>query len=428
MTGRGTTPRARLLLTGDELLRGFIQDANSGFVAEQLREIGIELDEIRVLGDEFEVIERAIRKARERDGIALVVVCGGLGPTHDDRTSEAVAASLDRELGLRADALEVVEARVRAYGRMRTAEGVATFTPGNRKQATMPTGATWVEPLGTAPGYIVADEAGDAVVVLPGPPPELRHAWAGIRETAQVAAIRERVGPRHQRLLRVWGVPESRASQALAETGHEDSPACRVTICARDGELEIAVRGTQPDAVDAIVSSFQQVLGESVFAVDDERSIVELVGAGLLAREWHLGVCESCTGGMLGSTLTTGAGASRWFHGGLITYSNDAKQQLAGVSAESIEQHGAVSEQVAGEMAAGARRALDAQVGIGITGIAGPGGGSDEKPVGTVHVSISTAAGTAHRKLRIPGDRDTVRRRSCTIALHELRQLLAADD
>ena len=165
-------------------------------------------------------------------------------------------------------------------------------------------------------------------------------------------------------------------------------------------------------------------LGDAVFAIDDHRPVLELVAAQLLAREWQLATCESCTGGMLGSMLTTGAGASRWFQGALVTYSNEAKQQLAGVLEVTLEAHGAVSREVAEEMATGARRALDAQVGIGITGIAGPGGGSDEKPVGTVHLAISTAEGAVHRALRIPGDRDTVRRRSCTIALHELRRLL----
>ena len=163
------TPTARLLLTGDELLRGFVQDANSGFIAAQLRDLGIELDQITIVGDDFDAIGHELRTARERDGVDLVVMTGGLGPTHDDRTSEAVAAALGIELELRDDALAVIEARVRAYGRMRTPEEVATFTPGNRKQAMFPAGATWVDPRGTAPGYVVADPDGHAVVVLPGP-------------------------------------------------------------------------------------------------------------------------------------------------------------------------------------------------------------------------------------------------------------------
>jgi nicotinamide-nucleotide amidase len=414
-------PRARLLLTGDELLRGFIQDANSGFLAAELRDLGIELDQIRIVGDEHEVIVAALDEARTRDGIDLVVVCGGLGPTHDDRTSEAVAGALGRELELREDALAVVEARIRAFGRMRTAEEVASFTPGNRKQATMPRGATWADPLGTAPGYVVADEDERAIVVLPGPPSELRHAWRGLRETTELRTLAARVGTRHERLLRVWGVPESRASEALAGTGHEDSPERRVTICARDGELEIAVRGSDVEGVDALVDELGSQLGARVFAIDDHRDVVEIVAAHLLGRGWWLATAESCTGGMLGAMVTAMPGSSTWYRGGAVAYSNELKASLVGVDPELIEREGAVSEAVARALASGAAEHLGAEVGVGITGVAGPGGGTEDKPVGTVHVAIATPLGVVHRALRMPGDRDTIRRRSCTIALHELR-------
>lgn len=417
------TPTARLLLTGDELLRGFVQDANSGFLAERLRELGIAVDEFRVLGDEHGAIARALETALDRDGVDLVVVTGGLGPTHDDRTSDAVAAALGLELELHEDALEVVEARVRAYGRMRTPEEAATFTPGNRKQATLPAGATWVDPLGTAPGYVVADGQ-RLVVVLPGPPSELRHAWAGIEGTAELAALAARVEAQHERLVRLWGVPESRASQQLQALGHEDAPARRVTICARDGELEVAVRGEDVGAVDALVDGLVAAFPAECFATDDHRPVVELVGARLGQLGWRVGLAESCTGGMLGSVVTGVAGSSAWFAGGLVTYANEAKVALAGVAPSTIEAHGAVSEPVARELAAGARLVLATEVGIGITGVAGPGGGTQEKPVGTVHVAIATPEGEHHRKLHIPGDRATVRRRSCAIALHELRLAL----
>lgn len=418
------TPCARMLLTGDELLRGFIQDANSGFVAASLRDMGIELEEIRIVGDSHAEIAGALHEALRADGIDLVVVTGGLGPTHDDRTSEAVADALRVGLVLFEDALAVVEARVRAYGRMRTAEQIATFTPGNRKQATLPSGATWLDPLGTAPGYVVADADGRTVIVLPGPPSELRHAWQGARATSQMERLLARVGARHERLVRVWGVPESRASQVLAASGHEDSAACRVTICARDGELEIAVRGSEPAAVDQIVDAVVAELEEHVFALDDHRSIVDIVAVRLRDAGWRLGAAESCTGGMLGAELTSVEGSSDWFTGSLVTYANDAKVAVAGVDAATLAAHGAVSEEVAGELARGARATLGTQVGVGITGIAGPGGGSDDKPVGTVHVSIDSPVGHDHRLLHVPGDRATVRRRTCTIALHMLRKHL----
>lgn len=424
MTEHGGAPTARLLLTGDELLRGFVQDANSGHVAARLRDLGIELDTIRIVGDDYAAIEGELRQARDIDGVDLVVVTGGLGPTHDDRTSEAVASALGVGLELREDALDVVEARVRAYGRMRTEEEIATFTPGNRKQATIPAGATWVDPLGTAPGYVVADAGSRAVVVLPGPPVELRHAWSGIESTKEIAALLARVGERHERLVRLWGVPESRGSQALVDLGHEDTAGRRVTICARDGELEVAVRGSDVAGVDALVDALRTSFDDAVFAVDDHRDVVELVAELLRAREWTLALAESCTGGLLGATITELAGSSAWFLGSAVTYANSAKVALVGVEQATLDEHGAVSEATAREMARGAREAFGSDVGIGITGIAGPGGGTAEKPVGTVHVAISTPTGDQHLPLRMPGNRAIVRRRSCAIALHALRRAL----
>ena len=424
---RSPVPRARLLLTGDELLRGFVQDANSVYLAERLRDAGVELDEIRIVGDDVATIQEGVSRALAGNDVRLVIVCGGLGPTHDDRTSEAVAAVCGRALELDAAALEVVEARVRAYGRMRTPEEVATFTPGNRKQATLPAGARWVEPLGTAPGYVVrTDDGGAVVAVLPGPPSELRHAWQGIEATDEYADVLASVGARHERLIRVWGVPESRASHALAATGHTDGRDTRVTICARDGELEIAVRGSDPSAVDALVEQLASGIGVEPFAVDDHRSISALVAAGLQERGWTLATAESCTGGMLGGLLTSEPGSSAWYLGGLITYANETKVHLANVAPATLESDGAVSEATARQLARGAAAALGADVGIGITGVAGPGGGSAEKPVGTVHIAVVSPGGELHRKVRIPGDRATVRRRSCVIALHELRLSLTA--
>lgn len=424
MSEPGGAPIARLLLTGDELLRGFVQDANSGYVAARLRDLGIELDTIRIVGDDYAAIEHELRLARDTDGVDLVVVTGGLGPTHDDRTSEAVASALDVDLELRHDALDVVEARVRAYGRMSTAEEIATFTPGNRKQAMLPAGSTWVDPLGTAPGYVVADATGHAVAVLPGPPAELRHAWVGIEATTELTTLQARVGERHERLVRLWGIPESRGSQVLVDLGHEDSPERRVTICARDGELEVAVRGSDAAGIDALVDALQVSFADAVFAVDDYREVVELVGELLRARGWSLALAESCTGGMLGATITGLAGSSEWFLGSAVTYADSAKVALVGVDRATLDAHGAVSEATVREMARGARAAFGSDVGIGITGIAGPGGGTPDKPVGTVHVGISSPAGDRHLPLRMPGNRAIVRRRSCAIALHELRRAL----
>ncbi|MBC7460921.1 MAG: nicotinamide-nucleotide amidohydrolase family protein [Thermoleophilia bacterium] len=417
--------RAALVITGDELLRGFIQDAHSGFLAEQLRDQRIDLVDVHIVGDDFARIEAALRRDSGQEPVDLVIVSGGLGPTHDDRTTEAVGRATGRGLEVRADALKVVAARVRAYGRRTDAE-LELFAAGNRKQATMPTGALWLDPLGTAPGYVL-DGGADGVtyVVLPGPPSELRHAWSAARATAPIIELGARGGTRHERLLRVWGIAESAASRLLDATGHVDGDGCRVTICARDGELELSVRGTDAAAVDALVAQLEVGMPDEVFARDDERPIAQLVGAELTARAWTLATAESCTGGLLGGDLTAGEGASTWYHGGFVTYSYEAKTELLGVETDLLERVGAVSEEVARAMARGARARLGSDVAVAITGVAGPGGGTPEKPVGTVHLAVVSPAGELHRQIRMPGDRATVRRRSCVVALHMVRELLA---
>lgn len=430
---QGPPPRALVVVTGDELLRGFIADVNGGWLAAQLRQLGIELAELRLVGDSRTEIAAAIEGGRATTAADMVIVTGGLGPTHDDRTTEAVAGVLDGglELELRPDALEVVEARVRAYGRMKTPEDAAVFAPGNAKQATFPRGAEVLDAVGTAPGYVLRGSVGDAasdvvVVVLPGPPGELRHAW---RHAVATAAVRERVlahvPDQHERLVRIWGVPESRASAVLADLDHVDSASHRVTLCAREGELEVSMRGSDGVAVDDLVLRLVDRFEGAAFAVDDERPVAAIVGDLLGAHGWMLGTAESCTGGMLGALLTDVAGSSSWYVGGVVAYADEIKVAQLGVEPGAIAEHGAVSEQVALAMAAGACEQLGCQVGVGVTGVAGPGGGTERTPVGTVHIAASAADGRAlHRRMTVPGDRATVRRRSSVLALHLLRELL----
>ena len=417
--------RAALLITGDELLRGFVQDAHSGFLAGQLRDQHIDLVDVHIVGDDFVKIEAALRRDQGQDPVDLVIISGGLGPTHDDRTTEAVARATGRSLVVDAGALATVEARVRAYGRMKTPEEAAIFAPGNRKQATVPEGAILLDPLGTAPGYVLDGGAdGITYVVLPGPPSELRHAWSEARRTAPIVALGARGGAQHERLLRTWGVPESTASHLLDGLDHADDTRSRVTICARDGELELSVRGTDAAAVDDLVGRLDDGLGAAVFARDEEAPVAALVGTLLAARGWTLATAESCTGGLLGGELTAIGGSSSWYHGGFVTYSYAAKVELLGVDLGLLEQVGAVSEPVARAMARGARERLGSDVAVAITGVAGPGGGTPEKPVGTVHFAVAAGGEERHRLVHLPGDRATVRRRSVIIALHLVRELL----
>ncbi len=419
-----SAPRVALLLTGDELLRGFVQDANAAHVAAELRDDGLELVTIRIAGDSLAEISAALHDVARSDGggVDLVITTGGLGPTHDDRTTEAVAAFTGRRVELHAAALEFVEARLRAMGRLATDEDAAMFNAGNRKQASIPAGSIVLEPAGTAPGYVVPSRDNLPVcAVLPGPPGEMRFAWQQVRASEPYRALQARAGFRHERVVRMWGVPESYAARALDEQGHTDSDACTVTLCARDGELELSIRGTNAGRVDQLTSDIAERFGDRCFAIDDERSIARIIGDRLEQTGRTLAVAESCTGGLLGATLTDIPGSSAWFRGGAIVYANQVKELLANVRHDTLTAHGAVSEAVAAELAAGIREQCVVDIGIGITGIAGPGGGSDTKPVGLVFVGVADAAGTFVRELRLHGGRAAIRQRACIAALHHLR-------
>lgn len=418
--------RALLVITGDELLRGFVQDANSRTIANDLRKHGIDLNEVVFTSDSADAIENSIARGRAAHSPDIVVVTGGLGPTHDDRTSEVVARHIGVLLEVDARALQSIEDRVATLGRNREFDP-AVFAAGNRKQAMLPQGAVWFTPIGTAPGYVVqSDET--LFVVLPGPPAELRAAWKHVlqsKEFTRYSALYRDGGVREREtVLRIWGRPEAFAANVLEDLEHEDTDACRVTLCARDGELELSIRGSDAARVEHTSLALQNAFEEYLFAVNDERHVSAIVGELLTKHELQLAVAESCTGGLLGSIVTSQKGSSEYFIGGVISYSNSVKEAALGVSSADLAEHGAVSEPVAIQMAQGAQRRLGANVGIGITGVAGPGGGTQEKPVGTVCIAIAVDDDVNVRTWSFVGDRDMVRSRSCAVALHSLRKLL----
>lgn len=428
MTHAARPVTAAIVLTGDELLRGFVQDANTRFIARDLRDRGVQLVSVRITGDGIEAITDALdAAAAEPDRVDLIITSGGLGPTHDDRTSEAVAGFLGLPLELRDDALAMVEQRLHALGRLTTVADQQLFGAGNRKQATVPEGAVVLTPAGTAPGYVVhRDVDSPVVVVLPGPPSELQHAWKRAVATAPLTQLMEQVEPSHERLVRVWGVAESAAARELELAGHVDTAQITVTLCARDGELEMSIRGTDTSGIDALADRVAASFGDQVFARDDDTDVASLIGDLAARAGVTFAVAESCTGGMLGSQLTSVAGSSSWFRGGAIVYSNELKVELAGVLKATLDAHGAVSDPVANELAAGIRRRCASTIGIGITGIAGPGGGSQDKPVGTVHVAIADEHGVDIKRVVIPGDRSAIRRRACMLALQLARRRMLA--
>jgi len=416
--------RAGILVTGNEVLSGAIADRNGPWLSERLRGHGVELAHTMVVADRPADL-RAALEFLAREGIDLVITSGGLGPTADDLTAEVVGQFAGRELRLDA-ALEqrilAILLRNRAGWRSYSEEALRA---GNRKQAIVPAGATILEPVGTAPGLIVQSE-GPLVVVLPGPPSELRPMWATAAGTEPLRGLLARAGALEQRMLRLFGVPESEIALSLEAIERDGTALDRleITTCLRRGEIEIATvfapaaRGDY----DALVAGIRARHGDRLFS-EDGASIDDQVAELLTGRT--IAVAESCTGGLMAGRLTDRAGSSAYVLGGVVAYSNAAKTGFADVRPELIERYGAVSAEVAAALADGATARFGAQLGIGITGVAGPGGGSVDKPVGMVCLSVARLGGARiDRTVQLPGDRGTVRERTTTVTMHLLRRLL----
>jgi nicotinamide-nucleotide amidase len=403
--------RAAFVAVGSELLRTDRLDSNSLLVARLLRPCGFALVEKRCVEDDVAAVADAVRELCAR--AELVILSGGLGPTADDVTREGVARALGRGLEQRPELLGELEARYRAQGR--------TMPPVAARMATVVAGAELLRnQVGTAPGEVVASEGG-TVVLLPGVPSELRQ----ILE----AHVVPRFAASHGvlvRTLRLAGVYESPVEQRVRHLydrfGRE-----RVTILGARGQVTLILTAAGPNAVaelEEMEAAFTHAAGPDLFGRDDE-SLAGVVIDRLRARGLTLATAESCTGGLIGSQLTAVPGASDVFVGGVIGYANELKQRLLGVTAGTLTGPGAVSRETAEAMARGAC-ALGAACGLAVTGIAGPTGGSAEKPVGTVHIAAATPAGIAHARHRFPGDRTAVREFAASFALDLLRRQLEA--
>jgi nicotinamide-nucleotide amidase len=417
-------------VTGTEVLSGLVADRNGPWLSEQLRARGVDLAHVMVVGDRRADL-RAALEFLAAEGMELIVTSGGLGPTADDLTAEVVADFAGRPL--RHDA--ALEGRIRAVlERLRAGMRLdeEALRAGERKQAMVPEGAEVLEPVGTAPGLVVPprDAGGPVVLVLPGPPGELQPMWRTAVEAAGVRAVLAGAGALEQRIMRLYGMPESEIALTLREAEAAGVPLGRleITTCLRRGEIEIATVFAPPAAADyaAFEAAVAERHGSRLFSRDGA-TIDEIVAALALGPPVRtLATAESCTGGLMAARLTDRAGSSAYALGGLVAYSNEAKVAVAGVPAELIERHGAVSPEVAAALAAGACERLGADVGIGITGIAGPGGGSAEKPVGTVCLCVAERGGErVERTVLLPGDRAMVRERTTTVVMHLLRRLLS---
>jgi competence/damage-inducible protein CinA-like protein len=423
-------PRAGILITGTEVLTGIISDRNGPWLSERLLEAGVDAETIQIVGDRRADLLTALRSMAAQ-GLALIVTSGGLGPTADDLTAEVVGEFSGREMVLDPE----LEARIEEIlaGLMRRWPDLdeEAIRVSNRKQAMIPRGATVLDPVGTAPGLVVppAAETGPTVVVLPGPPRELQPMWEMARQTEAFRAAVAGAPEYRREMLRLFGIPESEIASTLraAEAAGLSLERLEITTCLRRGEIEVSTRYEPPAEPDyrAFVDFIRSRHADTLFSEDGstvDEQVAELLGERLVA------VAESCTGGLMSARLTERPGSSAYFAGGVVAYSNEAKTHLAGVDGELIERLGAVSEEVAEALAAGALDRFEADYGIGITGVAGPSGGSEEKPVGLVWFSIASASGgRLTRSLRLPGNRADIRDRSTTVALHLLRRLLLAE-
>jgi competence/damage-inducible protein CinA-like protein len=427
-------PRAGILVTGTEVLTGIISDRNGPWLSERLREIGVDAAMIQIVGDRPDDLLDALEFMRAA-GMAVIITSGGLGPTADDLTTEVVGRFTGREMVLDPALEERIAEILRPMMARWPDLDADAIRRSNRKQAVIPQGATVLEPVGTAPGLVVPprDGEGPTVVVLPGPPRELQPMWETARQTeAFGAAIAGAVEYRRE-IVRLFGIPESEIANTLraAEAEGLELAPLEITTCLRRGEIEVATQfepAAQP-AYDALLRFIRHRHRDTLYSEDG--STVDDQVAGLLAGH-TLAVAESCTAGLFAGRITDRAGSSAYFLGGGVVYSNEAKIDLAGVAPELIERFGAVSTEVAEALAEGIAKRLDAELEVGITGIAGPGGGTADKPVGTVCFSVWMRAGgegprRLTRRTRLPGSRADIRDRSVTVAMHLLRRLLLGE-
>ena len=415
--------RAGILVTGTEVLSGYVTDRNGPWISERLADLGVEVAEITVVGDRAEDLEGALRHMREQ-GLDLIVTSGGLGPTADDLTAEVVGRFAGREMVLDSGMEEKIGQIIARYAR-RLGFDPEAVREANRKQAMVPEGATALDPAGTAPGLVVPAD-GQVVIVLPGPPRELQEMWPRALAARAAEEVLGRAQPYRTMSIRMFGIPESELAKALREIeeGGVDLDQLEVTTCLRGGELvtDVRHRPGSEEAAEALRAGLAERLGRFTYTESGE-SIEEVVFR--LLGDRTIVAAESESGGLLASRLTLRPGSSQWFAGGVVSYSNASKIELLGVDAKLIEEHGAVSPEVAEAMADGALGRFAADVACAVTGVAGPDGGTEEKPVGYVCFCAKTAGGEKlARDPILPGDRTDVRERSVVVALHLVRYLL----
>ncbi len=405
---------AVILAVGTELLQPGRRDTNAEWLVGRLLDHGIETRWRAAVDDDVDRIARLVRSGLESAGVVLLT--GGLGPTADDRTRDALARAFGEAMERDPAMVSRIHALFAARGRV--------ADPRQARQADRPSGATWIDnPLGSAPGILI-ERDGRLLAALPGVPAEMR------------AMFDASVGPRlpfptpggvARTTLRIAGRPESWVDERVRDLYGTEGTETTILASAGSVELLLAARGADKTEARARLAELETAmrgrLGADLYGVDDE-TLPLVVGRLLAGRGATVATAESCTGGLLSSALTEVPGSSAWFRGGLVCYADDLKATIAGVPQEVLRAHGAVSEPVARALAAGARKACSSDFGVGITGVAGPDGGTAEKPVGTVHIALADSHSSSVVNLDWPGDRDLIRRRAVTVALDLLRRRL----
>lgn len=408
--------RAEIVATGTELLSGGVLDTNSVYLSEELLSIGIETLFKTIVGDDEKTIEEALHRAMQRT--SLVLVTGGIGPTEDDITRKVIAKIVKRRLVLNEDALKTIQSKLAGRGR--------DFSATNDRQALLPAGARLLaNPVGIAPGFFL-DEGGVFLAVLPGVPQEMEAMFT--EELRPV--LEERFGGKlfiRRRILRTCTLSESAVNQAIQDILKQKAPVTGLTAKATGVDIRIVATESSAERVQSLLdrteAAIRQKLGDAIYGVDAQE-LEEVVGALLAQRRLRLAIAESCTGGLVGARITNIAGSSEYFDRAAVVYSNQAKTGMLGVPAETIERFGAVSRETATAMAQGIRKAAGTDLGLSITGIAGPSGGSAEKPVGLVYIGLDSVLSVKVTEYKFLGTRQQVRYSASQMALDMVRRHL----
>jgi nicotinamide-nucleotide amidase len=408
--------RAEIIATGTELLTGGSVDTNSIFLSEELMLIGLETAFKTVVGDDEKNMEDALKRALERTD--AVIITGGLGPTEDDITRKVIARITKKRLILNEDALRAIHERL--AGRARD------MIMANERQALIPSGARLLlNPAGIAPGFFI-DEDGPFIAVLPGVPHEMRAMFSeGLKP-----ALAHRFGGKgaiRRRVLRTCALSESAVNQSIQDIMRRGDPVVGLSVKGSGVDIRIIARGLNVEqaqaSIDRAEAAIREKLGDAVYGVDGVE-MEEVVGALLKQRRLTLAVAESCTGGLIGARITNIAGSSEYFERGAVVYSNQAKTEMLGVTEKLIERHGAVSAEVAAAMAQGIKQAARTTLGLSVTGIAGPDGGTEKKPVGLVYLALASSSGVKTEEFRFLGNREQIRMRASQMALDMVRRYL----